>query len=45
MNNEKLEMKREDWEYLRQYRQAPFQKRYLELLSEKELKSTIELHN
>jgi hypothetical protein len=45
MKNEKLVMKREEWEYLRRYRQAPFQKRYLELLSEKELNSTIESHN
>ncbi len=45
MKNEKLEMKREVWEYLRQYRQASYQKRYLELLSEKKLNSSIEPHN
>ncbi|MFX0005596.1 MAG: hypothetical protein ACFFA7_06620 [Promethearchaeota archaeon] len=45
MKNEKLEIKREEWEYLRQYRQAPFQKRYLEMLNEKELMSTPESHN
>jgi hypothetical protein len=32
MKNEKLEMKREDWEYFRLYRQAPFKKKYLERL-------------
>jgi hypothetical protein len=45
MKNEKLEMKREEWEYFRHYRQAPYQKRYLELLSEKELNKIIEPHN
>ena len=29
MKNEKLEMKREDWEYFRRYRQAPIKKQYL----------------
>ncbi|MFW9819913.1 MAG: hypothetical protein ACFFE5_09910 [Candidatus Thorarchaeota archaeon] len=45
MKNEKLEMNREVWEYLRKYRKAPYQKRYLELLNEKELKKAIEPHN
>jgi len=31
MKDEKLEMKREVWEYFRLYKQAPFKKRYLEL--------------
>lgn len=35
MKNEKLEMKREVWDYLRQYREAPFKKRYQELTLEK----------
>ncbi len=30
MKTETLEMKREVWEYFRQYRQAPIKKRYLE---------------
>ncbi len=45
MKNEKLEMKRDDWEYFRQYRQAPFQKRYLELLSFKEIEDLLEKQN
>jgi len=45
MKNEKLEMKREVWEYFRQYRKAPFQKRYLELLSIKDMNNTSKLHN
>ncbi len=32
MTTETLEMKREVWEYFRQYRQAPIKKRYLEKL-------------
>ena len=31
MKNEKLEMKREVWEYFRQYRQVPIKKKYLEM--------------
>ncbi len=45
MKNEKLEMKREVWEYFRQYRQAPYQKRYLELSEKKKLNKIIEAHN
>lgn len=37
MKNEKLKMKREVWEYIRQYRQAPYQKRYVELLNMKKI--------
>lgn len=37
MKNKKLEMKRDDWEYFRQYRQAPIKKRYLEILKTKEM--------
>lgn len=36
MKNEKLEMKREDWEYFRLYRQAPIKKRDLEKLRAEE---------
>ncbi|MFX0038649.1 MAG: hypothetical protein ACFFCY_11400 [Promethearchaeota archaeon] len=45
MKNEKLEMKREVWEYFRQYKQAPFQKRYLELLNTKEMNKATNHHN
>ncbi len=45
MKNEKLEMKREVWEYFRQYRQAPFQKRYQELLSIRNVNKITKLHN
>jgi hypothetical protein len=41
MKKEKLEMKREEWEYFRQYRQANSQKRYLEILSLKEKNKTL----
>jgi hypothetical protein len=44
MKNEKLEMKREVWDYIRQYRQAPFKKRYQELTLEK-LPKIIEPYN
>ena len=37
MKNEKLEMKREVWEYFRLYRQAPIKKRYLEKLEADEI--------
>ncbi len=37
MKNKKLEMKREVWEYFRQYRKTPIQKRYLAMLKEEEL--------
>jgi hypothetical protein len=37
MKKEKLEMKRDDWEYFRQYKQAPIKKRYLEILKNKEM--------
>jgi hypothetical protein len=37
MKNENLVIKREDWEYLRQYRRAPYQKRYQEILIMKEI--------
>ena len=37
MKNEKLEMKREDWEYFRLYRQAPIKMRYLEKLEAEEI--------
>ncbi|MFW9970191.1 MAG: hypothetical protein ACFFDF_08325 [Candidatus Odinarchaeota archaeon] len=37
MKNEKLEMKREVWDYFRQYRQASFRKRYQELSKMKEI--------
>lgn len=30
MKEEKIEMKRELWEYFRRYRRTPFQKKYLE---------------
>ena len=40
MKNEKLEMKREDWEYFRQYKQAAIKKRYLEILKTKEMNKT-----
>ncbi|MFX0106242.1 MAG: hypothetical protein ACFE75_12250 [Candidatus Hodarchaeota archaeon] len=40
MKNKKLEMKRDDWEYFRQYRQAPIKKRYLEILKTKEMSKT-----
>jgi len=42
MKNEKLEMKREVWEYFRQYRQAPIHKRYLEILNTKKINKTID---
>ena len=45
MKNKKLEMKREVWEYFRQYRQANTQKRYLEILSLKEKNKTSNHHN
>lgn len=45
MKNEKLEMKREDWEYFRQYRQAPIKKRYLEILKTKEMNKTIKQYS
>ncbi|MFW9879149.1 MAG: hypothetical protein ACFFG0_39220 [Candidatus Thorarchaeota archaeon] len=45
MKNEKLEMKREVWEYFRKYRQAPFQKRYLELLTVKDRNKGSKFHN
>ena len=32
MKNKNLEMKREVWDYIRLYRQAPIKKRYLEKL-------------
>ena len=37
MKHEKLEMKREVWEYFRLYRKAPIKKRYLELLDSEEI--------
>ena len=37
MKNKKLEMKREVWEFFRQYRKTPIQKRYLTMLKEEEL--------
>lgn len=37
MKNKKLEMKREVWEYFRQYRKTPIQKRYLTMQKEAEL--------
>jgi len=45
MKNEKLEIKREVWEYFRQYRKAPCQKRYQQLLSMKEVNKIVEDHN
>jgi hypothetical protein len=45
MKNKKLEMKREVWEYFRQYRQAKTQKRYLEILSLKEKNKALNHHN
>jgi len=42
MKNEKLEMKREVWEFFRQYRHAHIQKRYLELLEIKDMNKTVE---
>jgi hypothetical protein len=44
MKNEKLEMKREVWDYIRLYRQAPFKKRYQELTLEK-LSKELEQYN
>lgn len=41
MKNGKLEMKREDWEYFRRYRQAPIKKRYLEILKTKKMNNPI----
>ena len=40
MKTETLEMKREVWEYFRQYRQAPIKKRYLEKLKYEDNKTT-----
>ncbi len=37
MKSEKIEMKREVWEYFRLYRQAPIKKRYLEKLKAEEI--------
>ena len=45
MKNEKLEIKREVWEYFRQYRKAPYQKRYQEILNLKEIDKSIEDKN
>lgn len=45
MKNEKLEMKREVWEYFRQYRQASIHKRYIKMLDIKEINKAIEDHN
>jgi len=32
MKNQNLQMSREVWEYFREYRKAPFKKRYQEIL-------------
>ncbi|GAI63512.1 unnamed protein product [marine sediment metagenome] len=36
MKNKNIQMKREDWEYLREYKKHPIKERYLELLSKTE---------
>ncbi len=33
MKNKNIQMKREDWEYLREYQKHPIKKRYLDSLS------------
>ena len=33
MKNKNIQMKREDWEYLREYQKHPIKERYLESLS------------
>ena len=33
MKTKKIEMKRAEWEHLTEYKKAPIQKRYLELLA------------
>ena len=45
MKNKKLEMKRDDWEHFRQYRQANYQKRYLEILSLKKKNKALNHYN
>ncbi|MFX1388932.1 MAG: hypothetical protein ACFE9Z_02580 [Promethearchaeota archaeon] len=40
-----MEIKREVWEYFRQYRKAPYQKRYQEILDMKEINKIIEDQN
>ncbi|MFX1571202.1 MAG: hypothetical protein ACFFB0_00470 [Promethearchaeota archaeon] len=40
MKDEKIEMKREVWDYLRSYRNAHFQEKYLE---KERIKGTIEI--
>jgi hypothetical protein len=36
MKNEKLEIKREVWEYFREYRKAPYRERYEQILNLKQ---------
>ena len=37
MKDEKIEMKREEWDYFRSYRKAPIQKRFLEKVRIREI--------
>jgi hypothetical protein len=44
MKNEKLEMKCEVWNYLRQYRLAPYIKKYHELLNIEKMENITAYH-